>query len=249
MRGLARVCALLLLVGTAAGAQNHGAVPTVSPTDSPSFNVAPKPKFRPGDASLAARNGLRLPSQASSAPASPAWPERHYALGVLFQNVHTCTRGQSSGNGSPGEGQTNGSSGQNCDLKFHLNGFAGFFSWFFSPWGLEVEVSAVFGTPFGTDTTLVTYAAGPVVAFREHERWQPWFHALFGGSRLGIQFFTGPFLEGGNGGFAWKLGGGLDVKFAGQVGLRLVQVDYLYMQLFGQGTHGICANSGLIFRF
>jgi hypothetical protein len=98
----------------------------------------------------------------------------------------------------------------------------------------------VTGLPKGTGTsaTLFTYMFGPRFTYRENETFQPFAHALFGGapisgsgsvpalsavsSRATISEFSGT-----SDAFAMAIGGGLDVKIAKHIALRVFEGDYL----------------------
>ena len=102
----------------------------------------------------------------------------------------------------------------------------------------------VTGLPKGTgaSATLFTYLFGPRYTYRGNERVQPFVHALFGGAHIGASVSTTVINDAvtpqaiitpvnafgtSSNAFAMAIGGGLDVKLANHIALRLFEGDYL----------------------
>jgi hypothetical protein len=113
------------------------------------------------------------------------------------------------------------------------------------------------GGSFSITGNAYTYAGGPVVALREGKI-NPFVHVLFGGIHEGVS------VAGGCGssscslsGYTMMLGGGVDVKAARAVSIRLLQFDWVYAHfgspIGGGSAYGESQNariaSGVVFRF
>lgn len=113
-----------------------------------------------------------------------------------------------------------------------------------------------FGVP-DVSTHLYTYTGGPVLAFREGPI-HPFVHALFGGVHLsGSKSGTSVSFNG----FTMAFGGGVDVKAAKAISVRLIDVDWVYYH-FGSQTvpvvgpipsfsqsNNVRLTTGIVFRF
>jgi opacity protein-like surface antigen len=99
------------------------------------------------------------------------------------------------------------------------------------------------------DTKLHTFMFGPQVS-GEFGGIRPFARALFGGAHMSANASVAGF--GGGGGdtaFAWALGGGLDLKVAPAVRVRVAQFDYL-MTRFGSDTqNNVRYSAGIVFHF
>jgi len=113
-----------------------------------------------------------------------------------------------------------------------------------------------FGVP-DVSGHVYTYAGGPVVAYREGKI-NPFVHALFGGIRLsGSKSGESASFNG----YTMMFGGGVDVKAAKAISVRLIDVDWIYYHFgsqtvpvvgpipsFGQ-SNNVRITTGIVFRF
>ncbi|MFI5174590.1 MAG: outer membrane protein [Terriglobia bacterium] len=114
----------------------------------------------------------------------------------------------------------------------------------------HVTPSGVTSTPFN-DTAKVryhSYLLGPRLSYRSDERFTPFVHALFGGIR---QTLDGPQISTGGAqtSFGMALGGGLDIKVAEHVALRVVQADYVRTRFGFKAENDLRLSFGAVFRF
>jgi opacity protein-like surface antigen len=86
---------------------------------------------------------------------------------------------------------------------------------------------------------------GPKVKLR-NGRWEPFSHALFGVSRVSNEAMPPSTEAGHETGFAWALGGGLDLNLSERVKMRLIQADYMRSRT-SLGGEGLRASFGLVF--
>src|SRR5690242_13855175 len=117
-------------------------------------------------------------------------------------------------------------------------GFVGEASFFFNKWiGLTIDGGAHFGDNYDHYEAL----AGPTLRF-PGEHIQPFVHFLVGWSRLA------PFLPGDSDSIGVAAGGGLDLKVAKHLSIRLGQADF-FMRDMGNvdSFHGARLASGLVF--
>jgi hypothetical protein len=140
----------------------------------------------------------------------------------------------------------------NSDLipSFNANGGGGQFAYNINKWVSGVfDMGAVTkGTlgGFNIDSTVINFVAGPRVYFRNHSRFTPFVHALFGGAyatasaRIDLDRSLIPTpllpeddrdritarLNASRTGFAMLAGGGLDIKINNHVAFRPIGADY-----------------------
>jgi hypothetical protein len=101
-------------------------------------------------------------------------------------------------------------------------------------------------------THLYTFMGGPVVRLPNKSRFQPFAHALFGEAHVaGAVSLAGlaGSVTGSNNGFAFALGGGLDIKVAPLIGIRPVQLDFLETHVGGSGENNFRYSAGTVLRF
>ncbi len=93
--------------------------------------------------------------------------------------------------------------------------------------------------------SVLSYLFGPRVSFRGNERWTPFVQALFGGAHISditssASVFCAPAasctVSQAENSFAMALGGGLDVKVANHLAVRLGQVEYFMTRFSGSGS-------------
>lgn len=111
--------------------------------------------------------------------------------------------------------------------SFNTNGLSASVTRYFgSLLGIEAEVGSGFGTVApGGSAHSVFAGAGPHLAYRRQNRFEPWVHGLAGPEH----FNFGPTKTTA---IVWIAGGGLDYRFDSGFALRL-QGDYLGSLLFG----------------
>ena len=106
------------------------------------------------------------------------------------------------------------------ELKDAKGGFVVEGSYFFNKWfGITFDTGAHFGNNYDYDEALV----GPTFRFPA-EHIQPFIHVLGGWTRLSPGFLNS------NDVFGLAGGGGIDLKVARHLSLRLAQADYIYAQ-------------------
>jgi len=100
---------------------------------------------------------------------------------------------------------------------------------------------------------LYTYSFGPVYSFDSKGNLKPFVHFLAGGAHAsGSACPAGSACAslGGKGGFVMATGGGLDLIHKKSLSYRIVQFDWVYRHIGGQGEGGnVRLSTGLLFRF
>ncbi len=112
-------------------------------------------------------------------------------------------------------------------------------------------LSETFTTPItGTvnlDSSILTYLFGPRVTLHRGKV-EPFVHALFGGARENDRISGGIVDESTDSGFAFALGGGLDVKVHDNFAIRVAQVDYLGDRLGNETGNNFRYSVGIVVR-
>ena len=110
------------------------------------------------------------------------------------------------------------------------------------PWlGLTGDFSGFHATPFGGSANTFAYQGGPRFYLRSHSRVTPFAEVLLGGAHV--------YGNGGSAnGFAFSIGGGVDVGLTKRLALR-PQVDYLGIHSSGDTLNSVRASVGIVFRF
>jgi peptidoglycan-associated lipoprotein len=138
--------------------------------------------------------------------------------------------------------------------SFNSNGGVGSVALNFTSWGSLVgEVGGIHATHIGgadVDATAMTYMAGPKVSLFHGSPLSPFVEALFGVTRTnpGFNQTTQNHTD-----FAFSPGVGLDWNASRHFGIRLAQVDYLWMRV-PTSTNQVHWNNfrystGIVFRF
>lgn len=83
-----------------------------------------------------------------------------------------------------------------------------------------------------------SFMAGPRFSYRSSSRVTPFAQVLVGG-------FHGLSTTG----FAWSVGGGLDVKVSEHIAIRPVQVEYMMLRAQGDNLNCARVSAGIVFRF
>ena len=126
----------------------------------------------------------------------------------------------------------------------NLNRWNGAFQYNVNPWfGLVADFTGYYGSPSqtieGTPVTFHTYEYdylfGPRFSYRHSKRWTPFVHSLFGGGHAHAKATSPDFtaISFTKNSFAMAIGGGLDLKVANHIALRLVDVDYVLTRFGG----------------
>lgn len=132
----------------------------------------------------------------------------------------------------------------------NLNGWE--FSGQYKVWpflGVVADFDGNYGTLDGGKTRVHTFVFGPQVSLPA--KVSPFAHALFGVAKESQDTPTNPafFSLGSDVSFATALGGGVDVKAAPFISIRLVQVDYLRTHLHGTTQNQPRVSAGVVLHF
>ncbi|HKQ77653.1 MAG TPA: outer membrane beta-barrel protein [Blastocatellia bacterium] len=124
----------------------------------------------------------------------------------------------------------------------------------FKKWlGFKADFSGHFGDSVaslgpGTDLNKFLFLFGPQFTLRKYERIQPFAHVLFGAARVDITNDNNG-LDFDDNAFALAAGGGVDVKIADRVAVRLFQADYVLTRFNDFNQHNFRASGGFVLRF
>jgi hypothetical protein len=211
---------------------NVGAGSSESPDSQPTIlttsELTPAPASSVGDASTASM------AFATPAPAEPAAKPKYgvfgdrddyrWQLGVGVDYIHF----QSSAFDS-------NMVGLNTTLTYFTN------SWF----GVEGSAITGFGpTVFGTKNHAKIFGgAGGIRIGGRRARWEPFAHALVGGSHLEPQT-----AEGGKGGLLAVAGGGVDFRVHSRLSFR-GEADWLYTGFWSQSQNNLQIVGGVVLHF
>jgi hypothetical protein len=118
-------------------------------------------------------------------------------------------------------------------------------TYFMNDWlGVEGNVSGTFAPEIfdREHVKVLIYGGGPKIAWRE-KRWEPWAHAIFGGTHEQPQ-------TAGNSknAFAIELGGGADYRFNPRFSGRL-EADWVRTTYFSQSQNNFELTAGVVFHF
>jgi opacity protein-like surface antigen len=107
--------------------------------------------------------------------------------------------------------------------------------------------------------TLWSYQAGPRVRLHNDTRFTPYGQFLIGGGHAGGTLYTsslgfGLAPIGANNSFLFTVGGGLDCRLNGRIGIRIVQAEYLRSEFLNGSSVGHQQNNfrlstGIVFKF
>lgn len=118
-------------------------------------------------------------------------------------------------------------------------------TYFTNEWfGIEGNISATFAPEIFDQehVKVLMYGGGPKIAWRE-KKWEPWAHAIVGGSHEQPQ-------TAGNGknAFALQVGGGADYRINPRLSARL-EADWVHTNYFSQSQNNFELMGGLVFHF
>jgi hypothetical protein len=115
--------------------------------------------------------------------------------------------------------------------------------------GLAGDFGGQYGALNGASVHFYSYLFGPQLSLPAHV--SPFVHGLFGGAHESVGAFSSSssFSLGSDSGFAFAIGGGIDVKAGRFISMRLIQVDYLQTHLYGHVQNQPRISAGLVFHF
>lgn len=131
--------------------------------------------------------------------------------------------------------------------SFDMNGVNGSFQENLNSWfGGELDISGHFGTDnnFKVNTESATY--GPVFSYRRNKSLVPFGHALLGAVRGSPEYLG---ISKSEERFGVYVGGGLDLKIAPNLALRLIQADYLMTRFSNIRQDNLRFSAGIILTF
>jgi opacity protein-like surface antigen len=100
----------------------------------------------------------------------------------------------------------------------------------------------------GTDLNKFLFLFGPQFTLRKFERIQPFAHVLFGAARIDLNN-DNIGLDFDDTTFALAAGGGVDVKVADMVAVRLFQADYVLTRFNDFNQNNVRVSGGFVLRF
>ena len=103
-----------------------------------------------------------------------------------------------------------------------------------------------FSTQWHSGANVTTFGYGPVFAYRKDPKITPFVHILGGGVRGSVEYLNISKAE-----TTWSVmaGGGLDVKVARGLAVRLFQADYVFSHFSGVHQDNFRVSVGLVYRF
>jgi opacity protein-like surface antigen len=112
----------------------------------------------------------------------------------------------------------------------------------------NVGLTTEFGANKGgnPDSTVVTAMSGITIK-RRNGVFNPFLTGVAGLSRTTPPTPRGDINRGADFGFAYALGGGLDVKLSKNVSLRLIRADFMQTTAFGEPKNSLRLGTGLVF--
>jgi opacity protein-like surface antigen len=136
---------------------------------------------------------------------------------------------------NPGQGAKsfNAWGGWIGDAAFNAN------KWF----GVAADISGHYTTVEGESVRAHNFLFGPRFTNRDNEHFQPFAHFLFGVTHISTSD------SGSDSAFAFAAGGGVDVKIADRIALRLVQAEYLQTRFASAKQHNARISVGIVFHF
>ena len=118
-------------------------------------------------------------------------------------------------------------------------------TYFLNDWfGVDGIVSGTFAPEIldHEHVKVLIYGAGPKIAWRE-KKWEPWAHAILGGSHEQPQTATNS-----KNAFAVEVGGGADYRFNPRLSGRL-EADWVHTGYFSQSQNNFELMAGVVFHF
>lgn len=124
----------------------------------------------------------------------------------------------------------------------NFNGFNGAVTGYFNDnLGITADFSGNYKTVDGIKAKVYSYTFGPTIRV-PMDKATPFVHALFGGARASVEDFS-------SNGFAYAIGGGLDLNASKNVAIRIGQFDFLGTRLEGENQKNFRYSAGIVFKF
>jgi hypothetical protein len=132
-------------------------------------------------------------------------------------------------------------------LSKGLNGFNASVTYFKNDWfGIEGGATGAFGSLTPTfHEKFAFYGGGVHLGMRKMEKFQPWAHALFGGTHVAITQTVGPSSFNG---YGVVTGGGVDMMFKPGLGVR-VSGDFVGSHISGAWQKNFQFGAGIVLNF
>lgn len=116
--------------------------------------------------------------------------------------------------------------------------------------GIAADFSGEYKTLNGISVRSYTYTFGPVVSLNREGRINPFAHALFGGTHLGVTLSGINTVSGAANGFTMIYGGGADMRLTQHLAFRIGQADWVFYRISGSNSRkNIRLSTGIVFRF
>ncbi|NWG11953.1 MAG: hypothetical protein HXY20_00275 [Acidobacteria bacterium] len=111
--------------------------------------------------------------------------------------------------------------------------------------GIRTDFSGHYSTGSGIDVKLHTFAFGPQLSYRRHDKVVPFFHALFGGGWASADFQD---IEYSDAAFVANIGGGMDWTAHKNCAVRVIQLDSLLTRFGPHTSFDPRISAGIVFR-
>jgi len=230
MKMFLALCGAVLCFAAVAAAGDTPLAPATSNSETASATSALP------EAPSAAPAATPAPARSSGTRRARAFQEYSWQLGISYAYERV----------RPNGGET-----------FHLMGISTHIAYYFTnSIGLKGVVEPLFGTTpatlgsFNTAPSLkmrqVFFGGGPVYAFHNSSRLEPWVHGLFGGVHLRLTQTAA--LPGTVNTFAFQGGGGVDYKIRPRLYWR-AEGDYFGTRYFSKFQHNFAFKTGIVFNF
>jgi opacity protein-like surface antigen len=117
------------------------------------------------------------------------------------------------------------------------------------PIGLTADIAGSWRSKDRADSSLLTIMAGPTVKVRGH-RVEPFVHGLVGVGRFAAAGQQTSFrFDKSTTGWAYALGGGLDIKINRRLAIRPLQLEYLSTRILEKNVRYMRAAAGIVISF
>jgi opacity protein-like surface antigen len=131
--------------------------------------------------------------------------------------------------------------------NFDMNGVNGSFQENLNSWfGGVLDISGHFGTDNGFKVNTESATYGPVFSYRRNKNLVPFAHAMLGAVRGSPEYLG---ISKSEERFGAYVGGGLDLKVAPNLALRLIQADYLMTHFSHTRQDNLRLSAGIVLTF
>jgi opacity protein-like surface antigen len=128
----------------------------------------------------------------------------------------------------------------------NFNGFDGAVTGYFNQnLGITADFSGNFKTIDGVSAKIYSYTFGPTLRV-PMDKATPFVHALFGGAHVSAGFQGGSTTANG---FAYAIGGGLDLNASKNVAIRIAQFDYFGTRIQSETQKNFRYSAGIVLKF